>query len=146
MYKHVDGHGDRMFLKKPKHLEASRAAVSIHDIERYMDMLKAWQDAHHYLPSLIINFDETWSNKPYRGSKSSVLVSRPDVVPIQSTEEETEHITVGVAIAASGALLTPQVIVNLKHLPDELNCRHSNFPYNAFFSYSEKGWANQVFL
>jgi hypothetical protein len=54
------------------------------------------------------------------------------------------HISVGVAICASGNVLLPQIILPLENLPFDLDYRLSNFPYPAFFTKSDNGWATQV--
>jgi len=132
-------------MEAPVRIEAVRTANSTFEvISGYLDQVKDMTEKNNYIKELIINMDETWLN-PQKSGKTCNVVTRLDipVAPVREVRREPPHITICVAATASGSVLTPFAIINIKKIPSHwLMPSRTDWRYE--YAESENGWANQV--
>jgi len=114
-----------------------------------MDQLKGIYDQHNIPPELIFNMDETMLDA--RGKRVKVITRKKSPRPFTAVNSKGEHITLVLAVSATGGFVRPLLIFPLKTLPP-LDPRSEEFYYisgeehgfidNEIFY----GWVRAVFI
>ena len=115
-------------LRKPHPLDKSRASLTQEQINNYFSLLKSTlKTLNITYPSQIYNVDETGFSG-HLGCAEKVIVKKGDRQAFKVEIALGEHITVNMAISASGATIPPQLIFS-KTLPRRASFA-DGMPYN----------------
>ena len=127
-------------LRKPHPLERERLSLSREQISHYFKLLSDTLDQLDIKddPTRIFNLDETgFSGKEF--GREKVLVAKGTKHPYQPNVSISGHVTLQVAISASGKIVSPLVIFS-KNLPRREYA--SGIPDDWSFCTTESGYIN----
>lgn len=107
-------------------------------IEHHMELHSELQGQFNFIPQLIFNIDETFL---FPGVERVKLYTSSEKGVATATNSNLEHITIFLAISASGDAMKPLCILPLVNLPENLPETVTEY-FN--FSGQKNGWINSA--
>lgn len=134
-------------LQKPHGISEVRVhACTFNTIQEFHTYYSTVLHSYNWKVQLIINVDESWTNKHKLNTKNKVLSIRGESGDgILSIPDMEEHISIVGGICASGDYLLPHFLLRVKTYSNQLAFDRRSFPYHGYsIAYSKRGWQSKV--